>query len=90
MVKKVLDQYFRKSFSGIEVGAKMLIFFANWVLGVNGGWLPLPTHPQQYHDLSLVLVCLSACVGGLGSQSGLDAPAYLSANIYWLSGSMLK
>ena len=32
----------------------------------DGGWLPLPTHLQQYCDLSLVLVCLSVHGGGGG------------------------
>ena len=48
------------------------LVFVNWTLGLDGGWLPLPTRPQQYCDFSLFLVCLSVCVcvGGWGVDGG--------------------
>ena len=31
-------------------------------LGVDGGWLPVPTRPQRYCDLVSLVICLSGLV----------------------------
>ena len=46
-----------------------MFVYGGW--GVNGGWMPLPTHPQRYRDpASLVSFVLSQSV--VQSQSKLD------------------